>query len=320
MRVITLTLNPAFDLSTSVERVAANRKLRCETPRHEPGGGGINISAALQELDCPSQAMFLAGGPQGAMLQHLLDTRGMNQIPVKISGWTRCNLAVFDHSTQEQYRFVMPGPQVSADEVRTCFTRLIDLDPTPDYVAASGSLPPGMPADMLRELARTVRDLGARLVVDTSGAPLKMAADEGVYLLKPNMSELRELSQMDVSTEPGQENAMRRLVNQGACEVGVLSLGAAGVLLTTEDMQERLRAPAVPIASRVGAGDSMVAGILVGLSRGYEIRDAVRLGIAAGSAAVMTPGTSLCRRDDVWRLYQQEGNQKRPAPVNSAKE
>ena len=110
---------------------------------------------------------------------------------------------------------------------------------------------------------------------------------------------------MDTSDEAGQEEALRRLVAEGS-EIVVLSLGAAGVVLVTGEGLQRLRAPTVPIASRVGAGDSMVAGMVAGLLRGYEVPEAVRLGVAAGSAAVMTPGTELCRREDVKRLFGAE--------------
>jgi 6-phosphofructokinase 2 len=193
--------------------------------------------------------------------------------------------------------------------VGACLDALADLSPTPDIIAASGSLPPGVSADFMGRLADRARELDAKLVVDTSGKALRAAAEHGVYLLKPNMRELRELTESSVETETEQEDAMKDLVQQGACEVAILSLGAAGVLLTTAEHQQRLRAPTVPIASRVGAGDSMVAGILVGLTRGKSVRDSVMLGVAAGSAAVMTPGTELCRPDDVKRLYGQMKNE-----------
>jgi 6-phosphofructokinase 2 len=300
-----LTLNPAIDVSTSVGHVAANRKLRCETPRYEPGGGGINVSVAMAELACKSTAVFPCGGPPGEIVRHLLVERGIDHKPVEIKGWTRWNLATRDQSSDDQYRFLMPGPEISNAEVDSCLDLLRSMEPEPDYIVVSGSLPPGVPPGVMRDLAVVAREHKARLVVDSSGEALRIAAREGVFLLKPNMRELCHVTDEDTSTEAGQEKAMRRLVDQGGCDVAILSLGVAGVLMATADRLERLRAPAVPIASRVGAGDSMVAGILVGLCRDYDILDAVRLGIAAGSAAVMTPGTELCRRKDVERLFRE---------------
>lgn len=303
MNVVTLTMNPGVDVSTSVARVAANRKLRCDKPRYEPGGGGINVSVAMAELGCKSTAVFPCGGPMGDVVRNLLSTCGIDHRTVKIKGWTRWNLATSDQSSDDQYRFLMPGPPVDDEELQSCLDVLGSLDPAPDYLVVSGSFPPGIPPGFMRGLAALAGEHAARLVVDTSGMALKIAAGESVFLLKPNMRELKELSEEDISTEAGQEQALERLVGQGGCEVAILSLGAAGVLMATQNGIERMRAPSVPIVSRVGAGDSMVAGILVGLCRGHDIRDAVRLGISAGSAAVMTPGTKLCRREDVERLF-----------------
>lgn len=308
MNIVTVTLNPAVDVSTRVERVAANRKLRCESPRFEPGGGGINVSVAMAELGSKSTAVTLCGGPPGEIIRQLLAERGIDHRPIEIAGWTRWNLAARDQSSDEQYRFLMPGPQVSEEEVAICLDLLESLDPRPDIIVVSGSFPPGVPAATMHDLAAVARTHDARLVVDSSGKALEIAAGEGVFLLKPNMRELQELTDEDTSTEAGQEKAIKRLVSQGGCEVAILSLGAAGVLMATGSHIERLRSPTVPIVSRVGAGDSMVAGILTGLDRGDDIRDAVRLGIAAGSAAVMTPGTELCRREDVERLYKETSN------------
>lgn len=298
-------MNPSVDISTSADHIAADRKLRCEAPRYEPGGGGINISAALQELGRASTAVFPCGGPPGTMLLDLLDNRGIRHRAVETDVWTRMNIAAFDRSTSTQYRFVMPGPRMDSTVSEACMKILREMEPRPDYIAVSGSFPPGISPDFIKDLKSTAAECNARLLADTSAEPLKEAARSGIYLIKPNMRELKEIvPDRDVSSEAGQEEALRFLIEEYGCRTVILSLGAAGVLLGTPDMMERLRAPAVPISSRVGAGDSMAAGILFGLSRNYDIRRAVILGIAAGSAAVMTPGTELCRREDVERLFE----------------
>jgi len=126
-----------------------------------------------------------------------------------------------------------------------------------------------------------------------------------VFLVKPNVRELGELVDAELTSEQQQLAAARDLIRQGRCEVVVLSLGAGGALLITADNGEHIRTPTVPIRSKVGAGDSMVAGIVLGLSRDLTLSDAVRYGVAAGAAAVMTPGTELCRREDTERLFEQ---------------
>jgi hypothetical protein len=193
---------------------------------------------------------------------------------------------------------------VSDAEWRRCLDTLAALDPPPDYLVASGRLPPGIPTDFYAHVARICHALGTRLIVDTSGDALRATLNERVFLIKPNLRELGLLAGHELVDEAQQEAVARMLVADRMCEVVVVSLGAAGVLYATPDGFERVRAPTVSIKSKVGAGDSMVAGIVLGLARGMGMADAVRFGVAAGAAAVMTPGTELCRRADAEHLYQ----------------
>lgn len=301
--MLTLTVNPTIDLNAQVEQVVAERKLRCRQPRREPGGGGINVSRALQRLGGESTALYLAGGPTGEMLRQLLGAEGVRQRVIPLEGWARENVIVFEERSGQQYRFGMPGPEVREPEWRYCLAEVAASDPTPAYLVVSGSMVPGMPADFFAHLTRTAKELGARLVVDTSGEALRRAAEAGAYLLKPNLREFRALVGSELTDEREQEAAGRRLIEQGACEVILLSLGAGGARLITAAGSEHIRTPTVPIRSKVGAGDSSVAGMVLGLARGLEVREAARFGVAAGAAAVMTEGTELCRREDAERLY-----------------
>jgi 6-phosphofructokinase 2 len=156
-----------------------------------------------------------------------------------------------------------------------------------------------MPLMRIAELARLQ---GARVVIDTSGLALKQAG-HGIYLLKPSLRELMELTGREICTERDQELAARQIIEQGRCEILVLSLGAQGALLATAKGSERFAAIPVDARSTVGAGDSMLASIVLGLSRGLPLRDAARFGMAAGAAALLGSGTQLRRRSDVERLY-----------------
>lgn len=301
--IVTLTVNPAIDVNTSVDHVVPERKLRCAQPRREAGGGGVNVSRAIARLGGSSTAYYLAGGPAGELLGHLLGAEGLASRPIHIGDWTRENLIVGDASTNEQYRFGMPGPTVAASEWQACLDAIGGLDPAPGYVVASGSLAPGIPTDFYARLTAVARGRGSRLVVDTSGEALRMAFEAGAYLFKPNMREFQDLTGRTLDTEEELTAAARHFVNEGRCEVMVLSLGAGGALLVTADGLQHVRTPTVPIRSKVGAGDSMVAGLTLALARGRAVDDAVRYGVAAGAAAVMTPGTELCARADADRLY-----------------
>jgi 6-phosphofructokinase 2 len=306
-RIVTLTINPAVDKSARVEQVVPERKLRCRMPRFDPGGGGINVSRAIKTLGGESVALFPYGGPLGQMLQKLLGEEGIQQIPVPIAGLSRENLIVYEESSGQQFRFGMPGPKLEEDEWRQCLEMLSDLDPKPDYVVASGSLPPGVPTDFYARVSRAASDRGIRLILDSSGEALRLAANVEVYLLKPNLRELRSLGDEGDNEPFDPEKAAMKLVQNRNIQIVVVSLGAAGALLVSSEGAERFHAPTVPIESKVGAGDSMVAGIVLRLAQGVPLRDAVRFGVAAGAAAVMTPGTELCRKEDTERLFQMMG-------------
>ena len=304
-RIVTLTMNPSIDINSSVEHVIADRKLRCKPSSYEPGGGGINVSRAIRRLGGNSSALYPAGGTFGQMLQSLLDREGISHCPISIEESTRENLTILEESSGRQFRFGMPGPTLRDTEWKRCLGTLVALDLKPNYLVASGSLPPGTPEDFYAQLAQIVKGFGARLIVDTSGEPLRLASQAGVYLLKPNMNEMQSLAGREIHNEMDLEEAARELVEKGHSEVIIISLGAGGALMAFKDGCEHVRAPTVPIKSRVGAGDSMVGGIVLSLANGKSLGDAVRFGVAAGAAAVMTPGTELCRREDTERLYQQ---------------
>jgi 6-phosphofructokinase 2 len=303
--IITLTMNPTIDKSASVAQVIVERKLYCHSPRFEPGGGGVNVSRAIRKLGGESTALFPCGGATGDHLLELLQQEGLTCRPITVEGLTRENLVVFEESSGQQFRFGMPGAPLNDKEWHQCLDVLAATDQKPAYIVASGSLPPGVPDDFYAQVARIGKSLGARVIVDTSGIPLCLALEEGVYLIKPNIRELADLVGRELVDETSQRKISMEMVSSGKCAVVALSLGAGGVLLTTADGHERLQTPVVPIKSKVGAGDSMVGGIVLSLSRGNEVRNAVRFGIAAGAAAVMTPGSELCRREDAERLYEQ---------------
>lgn len=305
VRVVTLTLNPSVDVSSSCENVAPEKKLRCTRPRYEPGGGGINVSRALKKLGRESLACFPAGGPGGLRLSQLLRSEQVTTQEIGIDGETRENLTVTEQSADQQFRFVMPGPELSESEQKECVDRIWANGRKPEYVIASGSLPPGVPDDFLARLAERAHEEDARLIVDTSGEPLKRAVEAGVYLIKPNMREVQSLAKKEIENEDELRTLGSDLIKRCHCQAIVVSLGAGGALLITGDMTRHYKSPTVPIRSKVGAGDSMMAGIVYGLTEGKSIEEAVSLGIAAGAAAVMTPGSELCRREDTFRLYKQ---------------
>jgi len=302
--IVACTMNPAIDKSSSVAHVVAERKLYCSPPRFEPGGGGVNVCRAVKKLGGESLLLYPSGGLTGKRLQEILHEECLVHRPIPIEGMIRESLVVLEESSGLQYRFGMPGPKIQKKEWEQFLDELAAIEPPPDYLVASGSLPPGVPADFYARVARIGKAKGAKVFIDVSGEALEEALDEGVYLIKPNIREFRKLAGEDIRDESQIKSEAQRMVKSGRCEVLVISLGAAGALVVSESFVEHILPPTVPIVSKVGAGDSMVAGIVLSLARGRPLRESILFGVAAGTAAVMTPGTELCRREDAERLFE----------------
>jgi 6-phosphofructokinase 2 len=301
MSILTLTVNPAVDKSTTISHLIPEQKLRCASPRFDAGGGGINVSKALHRLGGSSLAIFTAGGSSGQLLQDLVAAQEIDFEVISTAQSTRENFIVTDTSTNAQYRFGLPGA-ILTDAEKQAFLDTIAKH-KPSYVVASSSLPPEMEISFYEKVAFESKKIDARLILDTSGEPLKAACDEGVYLLKPSIDELCALVGVENLEMDDVDDAARTLIGDGKCEVVVVSLGAKGALLVTADVCEYVPAPTIQKKSTVGAGDSMVAGMTWALTQRKSYLEIVQWGVACGSAATMNEGTELFKKADVLRLY-----------------
>jgi 6-phosphofructokinase 2 len=303
--IVTITVNPALDLSTSTATVVSEHKLRCGPTRLDPGGGGINVSRVVHRLGGESLAIFAVGGLTGESLRRMLDTEGISSRAIPIAGTTRQSFTVDETDTDKQFRFVLQGPELTEAEWRSCLSALEQTIVTGGYVVASGSLPPGVPDDFYARVARLARDRDARLVLDASGESLREALSEGVYLVKPSRRELGELLGERLESDQGETDAAAELVAKGATELVALTRGAEGALLASSAGVSRLTVPPVRVLSTVGAGDGFLGAFVLCLAQGRDPESAFRTAVAAGTATTMTPATDLCRPDDVHALEAQ---------------
>jgi 6-phosphofructokinase 2 len=313
MKIVTLTLNPALDKSTRVEQLQPKKKLRCDNPVYEAGGGGINISRAIKILGGNSLAMYAAGGPAGETIHDLLAEDGIEQQWIEVRNPTRVNFMVLEKSTSHQYRFGMPGKALEAEEQDSMMKAIQNLPRDVEYIVGSGSLPPGVSSDFYGKIVQVAKERHIKSLIDTSGEALIHAADKGPFIMKPNLGELSTLAGRDELSGLEQEEIARKIIREGKAEILVVSMGARGAMVVTKDRIEYVIPPTVKQKSTVGAGDSMVAAILLSLSRGEKLLDAVKWGVAAGTAATITPGTELCRKDDVERIFRWLNNNSKAA-------
>lgn len=300
--IVALTMNPAIDTSTVVDRVVPTHKLRCHNVQRDPGGGGINVARVVQRLGGDVDAVYLAGGSLGQLLYNLVDAQGVRSQCIPIGKETRESFSAFEETSGKQYRFVLPGPSVSVTEWRACLDLLASLDLRSNYLVASGTLPPGVPEDFYVQVARLAKEHGAKFVLDASGPALRAALNEGVYLVKPNLNELASLLGSRPEAMAEWVEGCRRIIQAGQAEVVALTLGHHGALLATRERMWRAPRLSIKPLSAVGAGDSFLGAMIWSLAAGHSMEEALRYGVAAGSAALLTPGTELCHPDDVKRL------------------
>jgi 6-phosphofructokinase 2 len=305
--IFTLTLSPAFDKSTSVDRVQPEHKLRCDNPIYQPGGGGINVSRAIKKLKGQSVALYPIGGDTGNHFKSLLTEEGIEQITFQIKNCTRENFIVVERETNHQYRFGMPGSEIYKEEWEQMLAVIQDPKNDFEYFVVSGSTPKGVPDEFYTRLSKIVAQKNARLVLDTSGDALKDSLKEGIFLCKPNINELSEIVGKELDTKEQQEAAAMEIIHSGKVEILVVSLGENGALLASKEGIHHVIAPKIEKQSTVGAGDSMVAGMVLSLSRGKSYEDVLKYGVACGTAATMNFGTELCKIEDVERIYSQLG-------------
>ncbi|KEY60938.1 6-phosphofructokinase II [Serratia sp. DD3] len=302
-QIFTLTLSPSLDSATTTAKMYAEGKLRCTTPLFEPGGGGINVARAITYLGGRAHAIFPIGGPTGDHLKALLDQEGVETETLKTQDWTRQNLHVHVDSSGEQFRFVMPGAHLNETEFDQLVERVKKI-PAGSILVISGSLPPGTAIEKLTYLVKQAQSIGLQCIVDSSGDALKACLDlGGLALVKPNQNELSDLIGHPLEHPDDVRNAAQELVQRGAAERVVVSLGPQGALAVDGDHCVHVVPPPVKKRSTVGAGDSMVGAMTLKLANGADLLDTVRFGVAAGSAATLNLGTKLCSLADTERLY-----------------
>ena len=303
--IATITINPAIDIFVNVARVEPTMKLRCSAPKRDPGGGGINVARAANRLGGDVVAIYPTGGAIGKLLHRLVEREGIASMVTPSHVETRENFMAFEEETGAQYRFVLPGSKLHPAEWQACLETLASLVEKPKIVVASGSIPPGVPDDFFATVTRHAKTHGAQMVLDTSGPALKAALAEGVSLIKPNEVELSSFVGRPLDTDTARIMAARQLIAEKRTQAVALTLGENGALLITAESAWRAMPMPLEVVSTVGAGDSFLGGMVAALAAGRRLDEAFRMGMAAGLAAVINPGTELCREEDVKRLSPQ---------------
>lgn len=300
--IVTLTVNPALDKTAHFKGLVPEQKIRCEEPRYDAGGGGINVSKAIARLEGKSFCVFTSGGPIGSVLEELVQKEAITFEAIKTKNWTRESFVAVDDNTNSQYRFGFSGSAISEEEQKEIIQTIQELKPK--FLVLSGSLNEGLPADYYQNIANLSKQSGSKVIVDTSGEALQKVLETGVYLIKPNVGELAKLIGVERLEMDEVVHAAKSLIEKGSAEIVVVSLGPQGAVLVTASQTEFVPAPNVVKKSTVGAGDSMVGAMTWALSQNKSLKEVVQWGVACGSAATMNEGTQLFKLEDARRLFE----------------
>lgn len=303
--ILTLTLNPTVDYATSTPALIPEAKLRCANPQIDPGGGGINVSRAIQMLGGISTALVSIGGPSGARLLELLALEGVPTVAFQGPGETRLSFSVTDQRSGQQFRFVTPGPVWTEPDVERALATVDRAAHPGSLVVLSGSQPPGVAKEFPKRLADHVESHRALLIVDTSGPALKNlveAPHEPLHVLRTDDAEAEDVAGRPLPTVADTAEFAARLVANGVARAVIFARGAEGSVLATADGAWLARPAPVKEVSKIGAGDSFVGAFTLALANGDEMPEALRKGVAASAAAVATEATRLCPAEDVERL------------------
>jgi 6-phosphofructokinase 2 len=300
--IATLTLNPAVDLACTATAVRPTHKIRTFEERFDPGGGGINVAQVVHALGGNALALIVTGGVTGRLVEELLDEAGVPWKALPIRGRTRITLNVKDRQSGLEYRFVPEGPSV--EQVELCHVMDALRDVEADWIVASGSLPRGVPTDFYAQAAAVAAMRGQKFALDTSGAALRATIGHGIELLKLSLGELEFLTGHELRTPRAQDREVATLIRAGVARMIAVSLGRDGAILGTTETINRLPSIEVQECTSVGAGDSFLAGLVLGLARRMSHHQALALGTAAGAAAVTSYGTARLHRADIEAFYQ----------------
>jgi 6-phosphofructokinase 2 len=243
----------------------------------------------------------MAGGVTGERHHKLMSAEKVRCHVMPIAEETRESFSVHETSSGNDFRFVLPGPQVSAVEVEACFDYVAQHLPK-QFLVISGGLAPGVPDNFYARLAALAKQHGVRVVLDTSGPALAEALKVGVYLFKPSLRELRDLTGQDLSDTDSQVAAAHNLIHSGQADIVAVSLGAEGAMVVSANQVWHAHAIQVNVQTTIGAGDSFVGGMVWSLGRGDILLKAFQYGISSGAAALLSSGTSLSQAADVHRL------------------
>ena len=302
--IVTVTLTPALDKTVILPGFRVDRVNRIQSVRLDPGGKGINVSKALRSLGTDSLATGILGGSAGDWIESRLRELGIPSDFVRVEQETRTNLKVVDPEARTNTDINEPGPPAEAGVIEAVYRKAEEAAAPGGIVVLAGKAPAGASPAVFADWIARLKRREVKTCLDADGELLIEGVKAGPFLIKPNDAELSRLTGRTFSGIADMARAAKELA-AGSVGMAVVSLGGDGALFVTGTQALRGYGLRVPVQSTVGAGDSMMAAMVHGMSRGMSFRDTCALAVAVSAAAVTTPGTQPAEMSLVRELLRQ---------------
>ena len=302
--IYTLTLNPAVDRELTVPAMEFDSVLRASESRVDFGGKGFNVSRLLKGMEKSSTAVGFLGGNAGELLQSGLQSLGISTDFVWVAGETRTNVSIVTQTHDHYIKVNEKGPLVDADKQKELLEKIDTLAKQGDWWVLAGSMPPGVAGDFYARIVNVLNNHEANAILDTTGEALRLGCAEKPYLIKPNAEEVHALTGMPVDSTTEIAAAAAELRKMGAENV-VISMGKAGALMQSAEETWLTRSPKIQEKNPIGAGDSMVGGLVWALTQGIALKESLGWGVASGAATASLSGTEVGSRPLIEELFKQ---------------
>jgi 1-phosphofructokinase family hexose kinase len=302
--IYTLTPNPAVDRELTVPTMEFDSVLRASESRVDFGGKGFNVSRLLKSMEASSTAVGFLAGNAGELLQNGLKSLGIGTDFVWVTGETRTNVSIVTQSHDHYIKVNEKGPLVDAAKQQELLDKIGTLTKPGDWWVLAGSMPPGVADDFYARVVNVLNKHEAHAILDTIGEALRLGCAERPYLVKPNTEEVHALTGLPVNNTAEIAAAAAELRKMGAQNV-VISMGKAGALLQTADETWLTHSPKIKEKNPIGAGDSMVGGLVWALTQGIALKESLGWGVASGAATASLSGTEVGSRPLIEELFSQ---------------
>ena len=305
--ILSVTLNPSVDHALFLDELRVGDTNRVQRTERDAGGKGVNLSRVVAELGARTMATgFLGGGP-GAYVRNVLDQQQVEHCFIEVAGETRINFSVESAAGDPPTTFNEQGPPIDQAGLDALTSKVRELLPKTNWVTLGGSLPPGVPQDFFKTLAKLTRDHGCKVALDADGAPMRLGMEAGPDFIKPNSKEAERLTGRKITSDESALAAAKSfydelLSKRDTPAIVVLSMGERGAIMACEGGVYRGHSPEVKVRSTIGSGDSLIGAMLWAIEEGKPLEEAFAWGLAAGAATATTDGSRICDHETILKL------------------